>query len=247
VTRLGKLIASGGVFGVIVGVAVGTWYALTRDVHTLKDTPPDSLPPAPALGKTGWKLVDKLLPKLQAMSSSTGIPLGLLVGWIAKESGGRLNDKTSLDERGYFQLMPDESRAIGVEHERLSTDSDYSLDAGMKLIRKYQSTINNLDLAGAPAGSTYYWRLVKLAHSMGSGQTKKIVDRAKAAGQAGSWNQLEQFALGLSINGPQPKKWFPFIDLIYRIGAPFGFGNEVSSPPALIGVACGFDFLGVDD
>jgi hypothetical protein len=144
--------------------------------------------------------------------------------------------------------MPAESQAIGVDHQRLSTDSDYSLDAGVKLIRKYQSTVNSFDLLGAPAGSTYYWKLVKLAHSMGSGQTKKVVTRAKESGQAGSWDQLERFALGLSINGPQPKKWFPFIDLIARVGAPFGFGNEVSAPPALVGYddeACGFDMLGL--
>lgn len=241
----GKVTLSALILGGIAGIGAVAWRLLSGPDRPIKEIPPDALPQAPAAGKTGWKLVDKILPKLQEIARSTGIPLGLLVGWIAKESGGRLNDTTSLDERGYFQLMPDESRAIGVDHARLSTDSDYSLDAGVKLIRKYQSTVNAFDLLGAPAGSTYYWKLVKLAHSMGSGQTKKVVMAAKAAGQAGSWDQLERFALGLKINGPQPKKWFPFIDLIASIGAPFGFGNPVTTVVGL--VECdGLEMLGAE-
>jgi hypothetical protein len=147
-----------------------------------------------------------------------------MIAWIAKESGGRLNDTTSLDERGYFQLMPSESKTIGVDHQRLSTDSDYSIDAGVKLIWKYMGLITDLNVARM--GTSYFWRLVKLAHSMGSGQTKKVVNAAKAAGSAGSWNDLESFALDMKLNGPQPKKWFPFVDLIYKLGKPFGFGSE---------------------
>jgi hypothetical protein len=243
VTRTGKYVAAGGVLSAIIGTVVGTWYALTRDVHTLKDIEPDALPPAPALGKTGWKLVDKILPQLQSAASASGIPLGLLVGWIAKESGGRLADTTSLDERGLFQLMGSESASIGVDHQRLSTDLDYSINAGILLIKKYMSSVSALGVA--PAGSSFFWRLVKLVHSMGSGQVKKIVDKAKAAGQTSSWDQLEQFALDLSVSGPQPKKWLPFVDKVYAVGAPFGFGSASSSAPALVGIACGYDILGV--
>jgi hypothetical protein len=244
-----RYLAAGGVVGGLVALGLGAWRLLTNDIHTLKDIEPDALPVAPSLGKTGWKGVDKILDKLASAASSTGIPLGLMVGWIGKESAGRLADKTSLDERGYFQLMPAESKTIGVDHERLSTDSDYSIDAGVKLIRRYQSLVDKLGVA--PAGSVYYWKLVKLAHSMGSGQTPKIVNLAKAAGQAGSWERLTTFALDLKINGPQPKKWFPFIDKIYAAGRPFGFGTETNtSAPSLVGASdvgcCGFDILGVD-
>ena len=133
-TRVGKYVASGGVLGTLVAAVLGTWYVLTRDVHTIKEIPPDALPMAPAQGRTGWKRVDALLDKLRGLSQSTGIPLGLMVGWIAKESGGRLavfsqpgKGDTSMDERGYWQLTPEESKTLGLDHARLSVDADYSL------------------------------------------------------------------------------------------------------------------------
>ena len=212
------------------GTGLGLYVILTKDVHTFKEIKPDdpaALPAIPSTGKTGYKLVDKILDKLRAAASSSGIPLGLLVGWIAKESGGKLADTTSLDERGYFQLMPDESKSIGVDHERLSTDSDYSISAGIKLVQHYQAVVDALGVAAK--GSSYYWRLVKLAHSMGAGQVKKIVTAAKADDQVDTWDDLESDALSMHVTGPQPKKWFSFVDSVYSIGVPFGFGSSSSN------------------
>lgn len=243
-----KLAAAGGVFGGVIATVLGTWYALTRDIHTLKEIEPDALPQLPLQGKTGWRGVDRILDKLRAQSSANGIPLGLMVGWIGMESGGRLSDRTYLNELGLYQLMAKESESIGIDHERLATDLDFSLEAGVKLIKKYAAAVS--DLGVAPAGSSYFWRLVKLIHSMGGGQVKKIVNAAKAAGQAGSWEQLERFALDMHVLGPQPKKWFPFVDdfryprpkgSVYRAGRPFGFGTEAPAP-ALVG-RHGFDVL----
>jgi hypothetical protein len=211
--------------GALVGGGVlfaGYNYAYA-DIHTLKDNKPDD--PQPAPGKTGYKLIDRLMPKLTEIAKSTGIPLGLLIGWIAKESGGKLGDVTKLNERGYFQLMPSESKRIGVDHDRLSTDSDYSLDAGTKLIREYERSVKALNVPAAPVGSAFYWRLVKLAHTVGEGQTKKFVKAARAADKLGSWQDFENYCLTLTVTGPQPKKWFPFLDSIYDIGKRFGFGT----------------------
>jgi hypothetical protein len=232
--------------GFVTSLGFLLWKLLSTE-HTLKDFAPDS---SPMPGKTGWKKVDAILPQLQAFARTTGIPLGLIIGWIAKESGGRLADTTSMDERGYFQLMPAESKALGLDHQRLSTDSDYSINEGGKIIRHYQSVINDLMDGVTSAGTSYYWRLVKLAHSLGSGQVKKIVNLAKDAGHAGSWEELEDFATGIHINGPQPKKWFPFVDdsrahtknnSVYRVGKPFGFGSE----SLLVGFN-GLDYLGCE-
>ena len=255
-----KHILAGSFVAGAVALGAALWALLSGPDRAVKDIVPDALPQAPTLGKTGYKRIDAILGKLQSVAQATGIPLGLLVGWIAKESGGKLADHTSLDERGYFQLMPAESKSIGVDHERLSTDSDYSIDAGIKLIRRYQSSVNDLNLAAAPAGSSFYWKLVKLGHSMGAGQMRKVVSAAKDAGQAKSWEQLEQFAIGMSIRGPQPKKWFPFVDSVYKIGQPFGFGNETAmvagfaehAPVEMLmglvddGENCGFDMLGAE-
>lgn len=179
---------------------------------------------------TGYKRVDALLPKLREIASSSSIPLGLLVGWIAKESGGKLAvhpqpgaGDTKKDERGYFQLMPNESKDLGVDHQRLSTDSDYSLDAGVKLVKHYQAVVDAL--SAAVRGTTFYWLLVKLAHTVGSGQIKKWAKAARDAGRGATWDDFKAFVLGEHWTGPQPKKWLPFVDEVYAVGVSFGFGS----------------------
>lgn len=190
----------------------------------------------PKTGKVKvYKLVDNMLSELRKASESSGIPLGLLVGWIAKESGGKLGDVTRLDERGVFQLMKAESDALGVDHLRLSTDLVYSIGAGLQLIAKYMKLANKLSLA--PQGSEFFWRLVKLFHTMGTGSTNVIVKMARTVGEAGSWRQLENFAVSHEKEvfaaikkatgaGHSPSKWFPLVDAVVQVGQPFGFGAQ---------------------
>ncbi len=194
--------------------------------------PPD-LPNAPP-GQTRWKFVNAILPQLQAASQSSGLPMGLSVGWVAKESGGKLATKpqpgpgdTKYDERGYYQLMPDESKTLGLDHQRLSIDSTYSINGGLAAIAFYSGDADRLGVA--PKGSAYFWRLVKLIHSMGFGAVKKIIDAAKAAGSAGSWESLKNYAMAhdaelLHATKHSPSKWLAFVDEVYSVGAPFGFG-----------------------
>lgn len=177
---------------------------------------------------TGFSNLDQLLGELKKASVSSKIPLGLLVGWIATESGGRLTrhaqpgpGDTPLDERGYFQLLPQESKELRLEHDKLSVDPCYSINGGLALIGKYMGAVDRLNVA--PKGSSYYWKLVKLMHSMGPSQTTRIVKKAKAAGKTSSWDVLETYAVGL---GPQPRKWFSFVDRVFDTGRTFGFGND---------------------
>jgi hypothetical protein len=223
------------------GLAVIVYGWLFGDYRTMKDHAPDS---SAVPGSTGYKLVNALLPRLRAIAEATGIPLGLQVAWIAKESGGKLGSHTGLDERGLYQLMPAESKSLGLDHERLSTDLEYSLGAGTKLIRQYQSKVDDLGVAAAPRGSALYWLLVKLVHTVGAGQTKKWVKAAQAAGAMGSWGNFESFVLGQRWAGPQPRKWLPFLDAIYRLGRPFGFGSE--SAPLVSGLPVARALLGLD-
>lgn len=222
------LFAAGG-----ASVAGSAGYLMLTVKAVPKHEPDVPALPPPPVGSTRYKLIDAILDKLRAAASSSGIPLGLMVGWIAKESGGRLSEVTKLDERGYFQLMPDESKSIGFDHQRLSTDSDYSIQAGVALIKKYAAQADGLSVA--PKGSSYYWRLVKLGHTMGSGAAKKIVAGAKEAGAAGSWEALEAHALDNSVKyllttRHSPSKWFPLVDAVYDVGAKFGFGDESARP-----------------
>ena len=183
----------------------------------------------PSPTSTGYKLVNAILDKLRSAAQSSGIPLGVMVGWVAKESGGKLTSTTSLDERGYFQLMPDESKSLGLDHQRLSMDPDYSIAAGVKLIQKYADKASGIAIA--PKGSSYFWRLVKLIHTMGASAVAKIIAGAKDAGAASSWDALERHALAnearyLHETKHSPSKWFPLVDQVYQIGFPFGFGND---------------------
>jgi hypothetical protein len=175
------------------------------------------------------------LPELRSASAASGIPLGLLVGWIARESGGRIDEvpkplKGEPDgERGYFQLTPSESRKLGLDHQRLSTDPVYSINAGLALIGSYMGEVERLSVA--PRGSAYFWKLVKLAHTMGTGAMRTIVSGAKAEGAVRTWEALEDHALAnekryLSATKHSPSKWFPLVDAVYQVGAPFGFGAE---------------------
>jgi hypothetical protein len=235
---------------VIGGVASGglgylLYRALTEDVHTFKETPPpDVVPPPPpgSTSSTGYKRIDALLPKLTQLANANGIPLGLLVGWIAKESAGKLAihpqpgpGDTSMDERGFFQISPDESKKLRLDHQRLSTDSDYSLQAGIDLIHEYETAVQALNIPAATSYSAFYWLLVKLNHTVGVGQTKKWAQAAIAADKASAWGDFEKFVLSQNWKGPQPKKWLPFIDDLYRIGQPFGFGDAGSPGPAVAG------------
>lgn len=176
-----------------------------------------------------YKLVDKILPQLTQASASSGVPLGVLVGWICKESGGKLGEVTRLDERGLFQIMAGESKTLGLDHQRLSTDLNYSINGGLALIGRYMGLANSLNVA--PQGSEYFWRLVKLLHTMGSGAIKKIVEMAKVAGEVRTWQRLEDYALShekeiFKVVKHSPSKWFPLVDEVVRVGKPFGFGNS---------------------
>ncbi|KKW46506.1 MAG: hypothetical protein UY96_C0003G0009 [Parcubacteria group bacterium GW2011_GWB1_56_8] len=197
---------------------------------------PNYLPDLPPMsGSTRYKKVDAILGELKKASETSGIPLGLLVGWVAKESGGRLSEvpkplKGEPDgERGYFQLTPSESRSLGLDHKRLSEDPIYSINAGLLLIGRYMKAVDALGVA--VPGSMYYWLLVKLAHTMGSGAMKIIVNGAKAAGAARTWDALERHALDnearyFSATKHSPSKWFPLVDKVREVGQPFGFGDR---------------------
>jgi hypothetical protein len=227
---------------IAAGTAVVLAVVLTQEV--VPDHPPDL--PMPFLpGSTGYKRIDAIMdrlpdgaPGLRTAASTSGIPLGLLVGWIARESGGKIGETTKLDERGYFQLHPDESKSLGLDHQRLSTDPQYSINAGLKLIGlKYMPFADKFNIF--PKGSSDYWKLVKLGHTMGSGAAAIVVNDARAAGATGSWAALEKYALDhnselFSKAKHSPAKWFPLVDAVATAGAPFGFG---SSSTAVVGEA----------
>ena len=150
----------------------------------------------PALRSAGVAAVDvrpyqPLLPLLQKYRGDA--PLEFLLGWIAVESGGDIRSTTHLDERGYFQLHPGESKTLGIDHDRLSTDPDYSIQQGIVLAR-YQANKVARHFGYAP-GSALTWPLSKLLHWLPLG-VHVIMDMQKRQGlHATTWDELRSFVL----------------------------------------------------
>ena len=169
--------------------------------------------------------------RLETACTASGVPLGVAVGWIEVESGGRIGEVTSLGERGLFQLIPDEIEDLGLNAAKLSTDVDYSIQSGMALIalcrkylRAYAVTLND--------GDELYWRLVKFVHSIGPGAARTIVREAAKAGALTDWDALKVYCQGRDSDYLQrlrhsPMKWIGLVDRMFTIGAPYGVDSSV--------------------
>jgi hypothetical protein len=136
-----------------------------------------------------WALLVPLLDRYRG-----GIPLDFLLGWIAVESGGRIDVVTSLDERGFFQIMRSESQDARppIEHTRLTTDPDYSVQAGLQIVRFYAKLARDR-FPWVPVGSELFWRIVKLQHAMGSGLARGLLNRMRGRGIETSWENIKRF------------------------------------------------------
>jgi hypothetical protein len=215
--------------GAGVGVLVTLALASTeRDVPVHEPDLPTTTPaPLGFPRSTRYRLVDKILPLLQQAAFSSTIPLGVLVGWIAKESGGRIDEVTKYGERGYFQLMPEEQTRVGfTDTDKLSSDPQYSINAGLALIGVYMGAVDKLGLA---RGTEFYWKMVKLMHSMGSGAVDKIWKAADSDNR--TWQRFEDYAESHEdelkhLTKHSPTKWFEYVDKVADVGRPFGFGSQ---------------------
>lgn len=177
-------------------------------------------------------LTPQIRNKLEFLCALNHTPLGISVGWIEVESGGNLHEITDLDERGLFQLSPAESRDLHIEHDLLSSDLDYSLESGFKLIAYYQQFVDRCQVAAK--GSEFYWRLVKLFHAAGAGATGVYVRAAKAAGAMSSWDAMYNYCASHDMELREatkhsPSTWMWNVDKLIRIGRPYGV--ELLIPP----------------
>jgi peptidoglycan hydrolase-like protein with peptidoglycan-binding domain len=160
--------------------------------------PPLSYPPPRpgARGVAAW--VRGLLPLLEKYRGD--IPLDFLVGWVAVESGGCVGvvTKEPYDERGYFQIHRKERankkiRVDGreIERLRLSHDHDYSVRAGIELVRHYAREVERV--YRIRRDSPLFWRMVKFMHT-GSGYVEVVWKDmvAHGGGPPKSWDAIRE-------------------------------------------------------
>lgn len=194
---------------------------------------------------SGATSIQKWLPPLQPQISDlcvkNKVPLGVPVSWIQKESGGDNTEVTSRDERGFFQLDPRESKDLKLDHQRLTTDPVYSIEAGFVLMNYHRKCVAGYKLPDLDPTSEYAWRLVKFSHCIGAGASKVITLDALKAGMAGNWGTLSMWC-GSNVAYYEGKKysnpvhWCDFINEMFMLGEPYGVsgsGPIVLPPPAV--------------
>jgi hypothetical protein len=150
----------------------------------------------PGPGTTGKTWVRKLVPLLSLHRGD--IPLEFLIGWIAFESGGNICSGTGLDERGYFQLHPDQSKDLrlyekfGKRHEELSYDPDFSIQAGILLVRSFMDRVKRL---GYQPRTDLFWRLVKWHHWLPKGIRVILAHMKQSGFRASNWKEFRKYVL----------------------------------------------------
>lgn len=120
------------------------------------------------------------------------IPLYFVLGWVNVESGGQIGSSTKLGELGYFQIHPEESKLLHLDHPRLHTDSDYSVQSGIKLVNHYANLAQKL---GFPRGTELFWSATKWHHWAPAGVALIVKDMRVNGVEPTtmSWNVIQNY------------------------------------------------------
>jgi hypothetical protein len=87
----------------------------------------------------------------------------------------------------------EESRYHKLEHQRLTTDPDYSVRSGIHVVSFY-AALARKRYPWIPDGSELFWRVVKLQHAMGSGLARGLLKAMRRHGVTPTtWEQIKAF------------------------------------------------------
>jgi len=163
------------------------------------------------------------------------IPIHYLLAWITVESGGKLGDLTKLCERGYFQVHPEESQDLQLDHDRLSTDPDYSVAGGIKLVRLYAAGVEKLaQQYGLPRGGDLYWGLVKLRHWIPSAPIRILLRMQQDKVPIATWDGIRKYVSSnpqLGFGGFDPRAGIKSVDNYLAVAARWWLAlNKAAAP-----------------
>jgi hypothetical protein len=146
---------------------------------------------APSPGPSGAPAgMAQLVPLLNKYRGD--IPLYFVLGWVYVESGGQIGSSTNLGELGYFQIHPGESQVLHLDHPRLHTDPEYSVQSGIKLVNHYADLAQKL---GFGRGTELFWSATKW-HHWAPGGVALIVKDMRANGiepTTASWDVIQNY------------------------------------------------------
>lgn len=145
------------------------------------------------------------------------IPTDFLLRWIEVESRGVINAKSGQDERGPFQIHPDERTQLGLtdaEWAKLLDPKqtiDFAVYQGLRLVRSKIAMADSL-LGSQKWPPHDYWALVKLQHG-----SPAIAYLAFKTGKVTSWQKLTEVVHGvkcpvklktLALTRTLPSSWY---------------------------------------
>jgi hypothetical protein len=215
------------------GVPAREYYASTVLEQALLKAGASPPPPVRRLpcGPTSTR---ELLPLLNKYRGN--IPVHYLLAWITVESGGKLGDLTKICERGYFQVHPEESQDLKLDHDRLSTDMEYSVAGGIKLVQYYAAGVERLaQQYGLPRGGDLYWGLVKLRHWIPSAPTRILLQMKKDQAPVATWDSIRQYVTAkpqLGFGGFDPRAGVKSVDHFLALAARWWLALNKAATPA---------------
>jgi len=158
-----------------------------------------------------------------ARLAGSDVPLAMLLGHIQVESGGKPNDRTSLDERGLMQIHPGTSKQMGFDHSRMFEPA-YSIWAGVEMFKRMADRLQQEYRQLFPARDEFFWRMVRFEFAIGSGAARQILSAMRERGvQSRSWPAFVSFLRQyrdelLHLTRHDPVKWAASVDKVFAAG-----------------------------
>jgi len=134
------------------------------------------------------------------------------LAWIQRESGGVLGkDNYYKGAIGLYQLTEENADSVGFGNlQKLQDDKDYSLDAGIALVKFYanlaEKKLQGMGWEGWGRDTKRFWAIVKMIHSSPVVFGSLLDDvQAKLGREPSDWNEFVNTALNGMLNAKLAK------------------------------------------